>query len=162
MRRNIFDPRALVASKLWVENMQLIKWMYESISISNFCSLKLPSWLVLKKEILFARSTAFNFVRFTCVQFISYSKCSNWRRTLDVYLFFAILLEQLYQKLNYRLLTYKLAIPQVPDMKVWQQFQYSTPIGTLWMTWTAHWSNLTKLNIMNFAHNLFYARSTTD
>jgi hypothetical protein len=35
----------------------------------------------------------------------------NWHWTLDVYLLFAILLGQIYQKLNYRLVTYKLASP---------------------------------------------------
>ena len=35
----------------------------------------------------------------------------NCRPTLDVYLLFAILLEQIQSKLNYRLVTYKLASP---------------------------------------------------
>ena len=35
----------------------------------------------------------------------------NCRRTLDVYLLFAILLGQIKSKLNYRLVTYKLASP---------------------------------------------------
>ena len=35
----------------------------------------------------------------------------NWYRTLDVYLLFAILLGQIYKKLNYRLVTYKLTSP---------------------------------------------------
>ena len=38
-------------------------------------------------------------------------KCWNCCRTLDVYLLFATLLGQIYQKLNYRLVTYKLASP---------------------------------------------------
>ena len=35
----------------------------------------------------------------------------NWRLTLDVYLLFAILIGQIQSKLNYRLVTYKLASP---------------------------------------------------
>ena len=38
-------------------------------------------------------------------------KYRNYRRTLGVYLLFAILLGQIKSKLNYRLLTYKLASP---------------------------------------------------
>ena len=40
----------------------------------------------------------------------------NCRPTLDVYLLFAILLGQIKSKLNYRLVTYKLASPQVTNM----------------------------------------------
>ena len=40
----------------------------------------------------------------------------NWGHTLDVYLLFAILLGQIYLKLNYRLVTYKLASPLVTNM----------------------------------------------
>ena len=40
----------------------------------------------------------------------------KWRQTLDVYLPFAILLEHIKSKLNYRLVTYKLASPQVTNM----------------------------------------------
>ena len=36
-------------------------------------------------------------------------ECQNWRQTWDVYLPLAILLGQIYEKLNYRLVTYKLA-----------------------------------------------------
>ena len=38
-------------------------------------------------------------------------KYRNWRRTLDVYLLFAILRVQIKSKLNYRLVTYKPASP---------------------------------------------------
>ena len=40
----------------------------------------------------------------------------NCYQTLDVYLLFAILLGQIKSKLNYRLVTYKLASPQVTNM----------------------------------------------
>ena len=51
------------------------------------------------------------------VQFISYSKCSNWRRipkllsNFGCLFIFAILLGQIKSKLYYRLVTYKLASP---------------------------------------------------
>ena len=51
------------------------------------------------------------------VQFISYSKCSNWRwisKLLSIVdLLFAILLGQIKSKLNYKLVTYKLAVDKL-------------------------------------------------
>ena len=44
-------------------------------------------------------------------------KYQNCHQTLDVYLLFATLIKQIKSKLNYRLVTYKLASPQVTDMK---------------------------------------------
>ena len=41
----------------------------------------------------------------------------NWRQTLDVYLLFAILLGQIKSKLNYRLVTYKLAVHKLQMCK---------------------------------------------
>ena len=57
-------------------------------------------------EAYFCKSMSSSYTFQSVLIGIEYQTC---RQTLDVYLLFAILLEQIKSKLNYRLVTYKLA-----------------------------------------------------